>query len=107
MCRLQLPTLLDAAHILRDGHPNGVLIVPNGLSLCKIHHSAYDQNFVGIRPDLGIEVRPDFLVQQDGPMLLHGIQELDGTRLIVPRSKSAQPDADRLEERYEEFREAS
>jgi putative restriction endonuclease len=76
------------------------------LSLCKIHHAAYDQNFVGVRPDLEIEVRRDVLDEVDGPMLLHGIQELAGARLSVPRSRSARPDPGRLEERYEEFRQA-
>jgi putative restriction endonuclease len=107
MCRLQYASLLDAAHILRDGHPRGTPIVPNGLSLCKIHHAAYDQNFVGVHPDLHIEVRRDVLEERDGPMLLHGIQQLAGVRLTVPRSAAARPDPDRLEERYEEFRQAS
>src|SRR4051812_5299832 len=42
MCRLKHAELLDAAHIIADGKPNGLPVVPNGLSLCKIHHSAYD-----------------------------------------------------------------
>jgi putative restriction endonuclease len=107
MCRLHFASLLDAAHILRDGHPRGAPVVPNGLSLCKIHHAAYDQNFIGVRPDLVLEVRRDVLDTSDGPMLLHGIQELAGAHLTVPRSRSARPDPARLEERYEEFRRAS
>lgn len=106
MCMLRLPTLLDAAHILPDGHPRGGPVVPNGLSLCKMHHAAYDENFIGIRPDLVVEVRRDVQRQTDGPMLLHGLQEMAGARLIRPRSRSAQPDVGRLEERYEEFRRA-
>jgi len=106
MCQLQHPSLLDAAHILRDGHPRGTPVVPNGLSLCKIHHAAYDQNFLGIRPDLVIEVRADIRTEVDGPMLLHGLQEMDGARVVVPRSRNARPDPTRLEERYEEFRRA-
>jgi putative restriction endonuclease len=106
MCRLRHPELLDAAHILGDTHPLGQPIVPNGLSLCKIHHAAYDQDIVGVRPDLWIEVREDVLQEVDGPMLRHGLQAMDGTRLIVPRSRSDRPDSVRLAERYGTFRQA-
>lgn len=107
LCRLKYPSLLDAAHILPDGHPRGIPEVSNGLSLCKIHHAAFDQNLIGVRPDLVVEVRSDVRSDSDGPMLLHGIQEMDGVHLSVPRSKAARPDQSRLEERYEEFRRAS
>jgi putative restriction endonuclease len=104
MCRLKYPLLLDAAHILRDGHPRGEPVVSNGISLCKIHHTAYDENFIGVRPDFVIEVRPDVKKGRDGPMLTHGIQGMDGIRLQIPRSPILRPDRLRLEERYEEFR---
>jgi putative restriction endonuclease len=104
MCRLKYPLLLDAAHILPDGHPRGEPVISNGLSLCKIHHAAYDENYLGVRPDFVVEVRPDVKEGTDGPMLMHGIQEMDGTRLQVPGSAILRPDRLRLEERYEEFR---
>jgi len=106
MCRLRYRPLLDAAHILPDGHPRGSPVVPNGLALSKIHHAAYDANYLGVRPDFVVEVRKDVVAAQDGPMLLHGLQEMAGTRLTLPRSSSARPDSSRLEERYENFRRA-
>lgn len=51
VCSLRHGDLLDAAHIIADGKPNGTATVDNGLSLCKIHHAAYDSNFLGITPD--------------------------------------------------------
>jgi len=108
VCRLDYPSLLDAAYILRDGHPRGDPIVPNGLSLCKIHHAAFDQNLIGIRPDrLTVEVRPDVRRHTDGPMLLHGLQEMHGVKLALPSSRQARPDPVRLEERWQEFLRAS
>jgi putative restriction endonuclease len=104
MCRLQYRPLLDAAHILPDGHPRGKPVVPNGLALCKIHHAAYDANYLGVRPDFVVEVRRDVSEAEDGPMLLHGLQEMAGVRLALPRARSARPDPTRLEERYERFR---
>ena len=106
MCRLRYPSLLDAAHILPDGHPRGGPVVANGLSLCKMHHAAYDANFLGVRPDLVVEVRSDVRKEVDGPMLTHGLQEMAGVRLLRPRSRAARPDPDRLEERYSEFLQA-
>lgn len=107
MCRLRHPELLDAAHILPDTHPDGQPVVPNGLSLCKIHHAAYDRHIVGVRPDLVVEVRADILAEVDGPMLRHGLQEMQGERLLVPRSRYNQPDQNRLATRYADFRAAS
>jgi len=104
MCRLKHVPLLDAAHILRDGHPRGLPVVPNGLALCKIHHAAFDENILGVRPDLVVEVRTDVLREIDGPMLLHGLQEMHGVRVHVPKMTRARPDPEGLEERYEEFR---
>lgn len=59
ICQLRHVDLLDAAHILPDGHPKGQPVVPNGLSMGKIHHAAYDRNILGIRPDLRIDVCAD------------------------------------------------
>jgi putative restriction endonuclease len=107
MCRLRHAELLDAAHILPDGHPLGNPVVPNGLALCKIHHAAFDSNILGVRPDLVVEVQRRILDEIDGPMLRHGLQELHGSRLLIPRSRASHPDRDRLEYRYEEFSRAS
>jgi putative restriction endonuclease len=98
--------LLDAAHILPDGHPKGEPIVPNGLALCALHHAAFDRNILGIRPDFIVEVRTDILREKDGPMLLHGLQGFQGTTILRPDSRALWPRADFLAERYEEFRRA-
>ncbi|MBN1093332.1 HNH endonuclease [Blastococcus sp. TML/M2B] len=107
VCRLQHTDLLDAAHIVRDSDEGGLPVVPNGLSLCKIHHAAYDRNIMGVRPDFVVQVRRDILIEVDGPMLKHGIQEMHGARLSLPHQQGARPDPERLEQRYEEFLEAS
>jgi len=104
LCRLRHVELLDAAHIVPDGQPNGDPVVPNGLALCKIHHAAYDRNILGVRPDLVIEIRHDILDEIDGPMLRHGLQEMNGLLLTVPSARRSQPDRLRLEQRYAQFR---
>jgi putative restriction endonuclease len=106
ICCLRRVELLDAAHILADRHPKGEPIVTNGLGLCKIHHSAYDVDIIGIDPDAGVHVREDVLREVDGPMLKHGLQEVAGTRLILPYKPALRPNRDFLAERFERFRAA-
>lgn len=107
ICRLKHVNLLDAAHILRDRHPKGEPIVANGVGLCKIHHSAFDSNILGIDPDVRVHIREDVLRERDGPMLKHGLQELHGTKLILPTRLADRPNQDFLLERFAEFRAAS
>jgi putative restriction endonuclease len=104
VCRLRHVELLDAAHIIEDGKPHGEPVVPNGLSMCKIHHAAFDSKILGVRPNLTLHVRQDVLDEADGWMLRGGIQGVHDRKLeIVPSLRAARPDPQRLEERYAEF----
>jgi putative restriction endonuclease len=68
--------------------------------MCKIHHAAYDVNIIGICPDRRVEIRADVLADIDGPMLRHGLQEMHGSTILLPRLRTDQPDPERLRERY-------
>jgi len=76
---------------------------PTGLALCKIHHAAYDVNIIAGRPDYLVEIRHDILHEIDGPMLRHGLPEMHGAAIHVPRPPDQRPDRARLEFRYEQF----
>ena len=102
LCRLKHAELLDAAHIIADSD-EGDPVVPNGLSLCKLHHAAYDRHFVSIRPDYRVEIRPDILEEIDGPMLRHGLKELHGIKIRLPGAPKNRPDPERLRIRYETY----
>lgn len=104
LCRLKHQELLDAAHIIGDTEEDGEPIVTNGLALCKLHHAAYDRNFLAVRPDYIVEVRADVLAEEDGPMLLHGLKGLHHQGIELPRSVEMRPDPERLARRYERFR---
>ena len=105
ICALKHADLLDAAHIIADGRPGGDPVVPNGLSLCKIHHAAYDRGILGISPDLTVHIDEDVLLEVDGPMLRHGLQDFHGQTLrVLPQRRKDRPDKDRLAERFEVFR---
>lgn len=103
LCRLRHGALLDAAHIIPDGEPDGEPEVSNGLALCKIHHAAYDLNYLGITPNYKVEVRPELLIEVDGPMLQHGLKAMHGSTLAVPRALRNRPSTTRLEERFARY----
>ena len=104
VCSWRHVELLDAAHIIEDKDENGLPELPNGLSLCKIHHAAYDRRFLGITPDYVVEINGALLDEVDGPMLRHGLQEMHRRPLVTPVRRRDKPDRDRLAIRYEAFR---
>lgn len=100
VCNLGLGQLLEGAHITPDSDPNTSTAVTNGISLCKIHHSAYDIGILGIDPDHELHVRQDIMKISDGPMLKYGLQEVDRKTLTLPQSKDQWPDQNRLAQRF-------
>lgn len=107
VCRFPSPELLDAAHILPDRDERGRPEVPNGLSLCKLHHGAFDADLLGIRPDGIIEIAPKLFKVRDGPTLEHGIKGFAGKPLgILPRDSGLHPNPEYLKLRYKQFRKA-
>lgn len=103
ICRLAHVELLDAAHIISDKHDDGLAIVPNGLSLCKIHHAAYDRNLLGIDPNFVVHIDEELLIEIDGPMLQHGLKDMHLSTMNVPSQNNLKPDRDRLAQRFELF----
>jgi putative restriction endonuclease len=104
LCRLRHQELLDAAHITPDVDPDGHPVVSNGVALCKLHHAAFDRFFFTIRADYVIEVRPSVLRESDGPMLVVGLQQINGQLIHLPTRAVDLPDRARLERRYEQFK---
>ncbi len=105
-CRFRHEEMLDAAHIVPDADPDGEPVIRNGLSLCSLHHAAFDRHFLGLRPDHTIEVRADLLSEEDGPTLA-GIQSLHGKPILLPVAAAERPDPDLLKLRYNSFLSAS
>jgi putative restriction endonuclease len=105
ICRLKELRLLDAAHIVPDSDPAGAAAVTNGLSLCSIHHRAFDQDLVGISPDYVVKIAPRLLDEEDGPMLdlLKGFHDRP---IEIPRNAARRPDRDRLALRFDRFQAA-
>lgn len=107
VCALREATLLQAAHIIDDRDPEGAATVVNGISLCAIHHLAYDRNLLGIDPRGVVHIARRLLDEVDGPMLRTGLQGFHGAAILQPRRTDERPDPGRLERRFERFTEAA
>lgn len=102
ICRLQELRLLDAAHIVGDLEELGEPVVSNGVSLCSIHHRAFDKNLVGISPDYSVQVSRRLLDEDDGPML-ELLKGFHGREIEVPSRQVLRPDREHLAQRFEHF----
>ncbi len=102
ICQLKEIRLLDAAHIEPDTSPSGAPLVANGLSMCTIHHRAFDQNLVGVSPDYAVRVSHRLLEDNDGPML-EVLKAFDGQAIHLPVRRAHYPDRERLAARFEQF----
>lgn len=102
ICALREERLLDAAHIVGDVEERGEAVVPNGVSLCSIHHRAFDQDLVGISPDYEVHVSSRLMDEDDGPML-EVLKGFHRRRIHLPSRPSQHPDRERLAARFERF----
>lgn len=102
ICRLREVRLLDAAHIVPFAQAAASESVTNGLSLCTIHHRAFDEHLVGVSPDYEVRVSRRLIEDEDGPML-DLLKAFHGRSIEVPRRPAARPDRERLAARYTAF----
>ncbi len=79
---------------------------PAGARRTTIRHGAFDAHILGVAPDYRVAIRADVLAEIDGPMLQHGLKDMDGRRIDVPRAERLRPNRDYLAERFERFRAA-
>jgi putative restriction endonuclease len=102
ICRVKEVRLLDAAHITPDATLSGQPVVSNGLSMCALHHRAFDQALVAISPDYTVHVSQRLLEDEDGPML-ELLKEFHHEQIWLPARAAQRPDRERLAERFASF----
>jgi len=107
ICRLRHDELLEATHILPDGHPLGEPVIPTASRSASSTTPPSTATSSASRPDLEVTVPLDVLEEIDGPMLQHGLQGFQGRRVHVPRADHLKPNRNFLAERYALFRRAS
>ncbi|UFU06443.1 hypothetical protein [Ruania halotolerans] len=58
---------------------------------------------LGVSPDYRVQIAWRLLEEKDGPMLRHGLQEMHGQALHLPRRPKDRPHREHLARRYEAF----
>jgi putative restriction endonuclease len=107
ICRLKEASLLNASHILPDRDRRGEASVRNGLSLCVIHHEAYDRDLMAVTPDYRVKLTRRLLDDEDGPMLEQGLKAFHESPIHLPRRAQDHPSPEFLEERLGRFERAA
>lgn len=104
VCALKESPLLDGAHLVPDREELGAPRVRNGLSLCALHHRAFDRDLLGITPDLTVHVfRERLEAPEEEPTRV--VTRFDGQELRVPDREEARPDPELVAHRWEAARE--
>jgi putative restriction endonuclease len=99
VCELRVRPLLQGAHIVPDSHAAGVPTIQNGLSLCSLHHAAYDRSIVRIKSDYTISVESDTIDGADAFARV-SLSEFDGRRIVLPTDTTHHPSPDLLDWRF-------
>jgi putative restriction endonuclease len=92
-CGVQL-NLLDAAHILPVGHPESTDQVTNGISLCALHHRAYDRSLVTFDRHYEIILNEVAVAEMRAEHLAGGLQDFRDAlmpEMILPAAAAQQP----------------
>ena len=94
MCGIQLK-LLDAAHILDASHPDSTDETSNGVSLCTLHHRAFDRALVTFDEDFRTHFNESMIAEfrrtsHDGG--LTGFREKMRPLLLLPPDARDHPD---------------
>lgn len=98
VCDLRAHHLLDGAHITPDSSTDGLPVIRNGLSLCALHHRAFDTDILLVDGEYRIQINRDQMKDR-GRAAQQSILAHDGDSLILPSSPAHYPDPERLRRR--------
>ncbi len=88
MCGISLE-LIEAAHIIPHSHELGTDEIDNGISLCSLHHTAYDRSLIFFDEDLNILINEDKIAYLEKVGLDSGIrkfEKLSFDKIQTPRN---------------------
>jgi len=91
--------LVDAAHIVPVSFPESTDEVTNGLALCRLHHGAYDNGLLGVRPDYRVIVNPETESRLTELNLAGGLEDFRArlpVRITPPAEIEVRPDPRKL-----------
>lgn len=93
MCGIQLD-LIEAAHIVPHAHDKGTDEIGNGISLCVLHHKAYDRSLIYFNERFEISINQEkvrYLEKMQRDSGLGKFQELAFAEVVTPRNRAATP----------------
>lgn len=91
--------LVDAAHLVPVRSAHSTDEVTNGVALCRLHHAAYDNGLLGIRPDLQLILSDQVIARLQELHWDHGLSEFRNLllpTLRVPQTIEVRPDPEYL-----------
>jgi putative restriction endonuclease len=99
MCGLQM-RLVEAAHILPVAAPRSPDSTNNGLTLCVLHHKAYDRNLLSFNKEYRIEVNEERIKKLGEQNQLGGLDDFRSNlkpAIILPSDRRDHPDPELIE----------
>lgn len=98
ICELQLE-LIEAAHIVPVEHPGSNDLTSNGISLCALHHRAYDNGLVAVAEDYRVLMSASATGRLDELSLDGGLESFRADLrniILLPSSPAIRPNPDYL-----------
>jgi putative restriction endonuclease len=93
MCGIQLE-LIEAAHIVPHSHELGTDDISNGLTLCSLHHKAYDRSLIYFDTNFKIiinEKKMDYLEKVGKDSGFRKFQSLGFESIQLPDNYTLRP----------------
>jgi putative restriction endonuclease len=98
MCGIQLK-LVEAAHIVPHSHEKGTDDIGNGICLCALHHTAYDQSLIYFNEEFEIKInkeRMKYLGKMRLDSGLSQLQELSFDKIQLPENLAMMPNIENI-----------
>ena len=99
VCKIQLQ-LIEAAHIIPHSHEKGTDEINNGISLCALHHTAYDSSLIYFTKDYDVKInekKMDYLTKLGLDSGLHTFKKIQNDKLFLPKNHILQPSRENIE----------
>ena len=98
MCGIQLQ-LIEAAHIVPHSHEKGTDDVGNGICLCALHHTAYDQSLIYFNESFDIKInqmKMNYLVKVGKDSGLNTFQKMQFDKIKLPENHTLHPSIENI-----------
>ena len=98
MCGIGLE-IIDAAHIVPHSHVKGTDNIDNGISLCALHHRAYDRSLIYFDEDLNIlmnESKVKYLEKVGLDTGLRKFEKMAFDKIQLPKNYSMRPNVSNI-----------